>query len=251
MKIDCIADLHGNYPQLEGGDLLIVAGDLLSADDLDGWAAFEMWLRGQEYRMKVVVAGNHDMSAQVTPQIGETLEKNEGVKYLCDSGTEFEGVKIWGCPWTLTFDGINPKCTGFVGTEEELKEHYDLIPEGTQILVTHGPSKNILDKTVIDESVGSTALSNALIRVRPLLHVHGHIHEAYGYFKATFMQEETQESLGEMHVVNCSYVDSNYEVTNQPFRINLDVIATTTIAEDTEFAPVTADDLIQEAVVVE
>ena len=28
MIIDCIADLHGHYPKLEGGDLLIVAGDL-------------------------------------------------------------------------------------------------------------------------------------------------------------------------------------------------------------------------------
>lgn len=246
MKIDCIADLHGNYPQLSGGDLLIVAGDHTARDDLEGLAAFELWLRGQDYKMKVVIGGNHDMSMQVTPEIGETLEKNEGVKYLCDSGTEFEGIKIWGCPWTLTFDGINPRCTGFTGTEEELKAHYDLIPEGTQILVTHGPSKNILDRTVTDEPVGSSALSEAIIRVRPLLHVHGHIHEAYGYFKATFMQQETEQNLGEMHVINCSYVDSNYEVTNQPFRINFDITTPVTPAEDTEFAPVTPDEVVVE-----
>jgi Icc-related predicted phosphoesterase len=32
MIIDCISDLHGAQPKLEGGDLLIVAGDLTARD---------------------------------------------------------------------------------------------------------------------------------------------------------------------------------------------------------------------------
>ena len=34
MIIDCISDLHGAYPHLEGGDLLIVGGDLTSRDSV-------------------------------------------------------------------------------------------------------------------------------------------------------------------------------------------------------------------------
>jgi hypothetical protein len=32
MIIDCIADLHGHYPKLDGGDLLIICGDLTARD---------------------------------------------------------------------------------------------------------------------------------------------------------------------------------------------------------------------------
>lgn len=35
MIIDCIADLHSHYPKLDGGDLLIVAGDLTDRDSLE------------------------------------------------------------------------------------------------------------------------------------------------------------------------------------------------------------------------
>lgn len=36
MIIDCIGCLHDHYPELEGGDLLIVTGDLTARDDYDG-----------------------------------------------------------------------------------------------------------------------------------------------------------------------------------------------------------------------
>ncbi len=32
MIIDCLSDTHGNFPELEGGDLLIFAGDLTAHD---------------------------------------------------------------------------------------------------------------------------------------------------------------------------------------------------------------------------
>jgi len=32
MEITCVSDLHGYYPELPGGDLLIVAGDLIARD---------------------------------------------------------------------------------------------------------------------------------------------------------------------------------------------------------------------------
>ena len=155
MIIDCIADCHGHHPQLEGGDLLIVAGDWTAHDHYEELEDFEKnWLRFQEYKKIVYIAGNHDMFAQECGWVS----RSERVTYLCDSGTDFvhwwsdernistaRNYKIWGSPWTLTFPGINPKCTAFTGDEELLAEKFALIPDDIDILVTHGPPYCILD----------------------------------------------------------------------------------------------------------
>jgi 3',5'-cyclic AMP phosphodiesterase CpdA len=60
MKIDCISDLHGFQPKLEGGDLLIVAGDLTARDTVEEYITFNSWLSDQNYDRKIIIAGNHD-----------------------------------------------------------------------------------------------------------------------------------------------------------------------------------------------
>lgn len=60
MKIDCVSDLHGYYPDLEGGDILIVAGDLTAHDTRNEVALFDNWICTQKYYAKIVVGGNHD-----------------------------------------------------------------------------------------------------------------------------------------------------------------------------------------------
>ena len=57
MIIDCVSDLHSHYPQLEGGDLLIVAGDVTNNDHE---APFSFWIEEQRYEKIIWIAGNHD-----------------------------------------------------------------------------------------------------------------------------------------------------------------------------------------------
>ena len=59
---------------------------------------------------------------------------------------------------------------------------YNLIPEGIDILLTHGPPLNVLDLVPYDgmKSAGCPKLAERIQKVRPKLHVFGHIHEGYG-----------------------------------------------------------------------
>jgi hypothetical protein len=150
---------------------------------------------------------------------------DEKISYLCDSGTEFEGLKIWGSPWTLTFDGINPNCTAFTGDEALLAEKFALIPDDIDILVTHGPPYGVLDKTDRGECVGSHSLLRRLGGfLSPRLHVFGHIHESYGQTVLEYFIKRDKESPVEakcIDSINCSHVNERYQPVNKPIRIIL------------------------------
>ena len=220
MKIDCIADLHGTFPELDGGDLLIIAGDCTSNDSFEGWQQFATWLSRQKYRKKIFIAGNHDnylydSRLMVMPLVGP--QELTDVEILCDSGTEFEGLKIWGTPWSLIFDGISPHCMAFTGTEYQLGAKYALIPDDIDILISHAPFYGMLDQSRRTGILcGSRALRNAVDRIRPKLFVCGHIHEGYGQMNYIHAYAHNKT-----YCVNCSLMNEDYEFVNKPVRIEL------------------------------
>lgn len=218
MIIDCMADLHGLYPKLAGGDLLIVAGDLTATDSVEDHKKFVSWLRSQKYKMKAFIGGNHDNVIEKLAVIGDS---GDSCYYLFDSGMEFEGLKIWGSPWTLTFEGINPNCTAFTGTEKEISEKFALIPMDTDILVTHSPPWGIFDlpkrlslKQEQDCHAGSMTLrdhvQDRIFSKKEFYHIFGHIHECHGKI-----------AVGSARFINCSHVNERYEPVNPPVRIIL------------------------------
>lgn len=209
MIIDCVSDLHGFFPQLEGGDLLIIGGDLTARHTRDEYVHFCSKIRHAGYRKVIVIAGNHDPLMQKDPDF---FVSDNQVSYLCDSGTEFEGFKIWGSPWTKRFDGMNPLCMAFtVETDEELAEKWAMIPKDTDILVTHSPGFDWLDHEYDTLRCGSKSLVEAvgnLMHVK--LHVVGHIHEGYGRV----------DCIGFTYV-NASHVTRRYKPINNPIRVEL------------------------------
>lgn len=216
MTIDCIADLHGNCPELSGGDLLIVAGDLTARHSSEEHAKVMKWLWEQEYKKIILIAGNHDSYIE---QIGELYldeyDTSGKITYLCDSGTEFQGYKIWGSPWTPWFCGVNPSCKAFMSSEEDITKKWEKIPKDTDILVTHGPPWGILDCTEEgDEYLGCKHLRQRVVEIMPKLHVFGHIHGGYG---KTLLKGHGLDTI----CVNASVVDEGYIHVNKPIRIQL------------------------------
>lgn len=223
MIIDCISDLHGYYPtQLGGGDLLIVAGDLTARDTLPEFLEFFKWFDLQNYTKKILIGGNHD---NYITSCG--VVENPKISYLLDSGTEFEGLKIWGAPWTLNFKGQNPHCKAFgLDTELLLAEKWAKIPDDTDILVTHSPPFGTLDRVQEQSGVkycGSLTLKDRIKELEKLkYHVFGHIHESYGSVNVSYATTKVDSTVAFRKVqhVNCSYVDHDYMPNNQPIRIN-------------------------------
>lgn len=205
MIVDCISDLHGDYPELQGGDLLIVAGDLTAADRELQHAEFSCWLKKQPYTKKILIAGNHD--GLVQQEVCFYGGPESSIEYLEDSGTEFEGFKIWGSPWTPTF--LNWHFMKDRG--DEIKAMWDLIPDDTEILITHGPAFGIQDQCG-NKLLGCEELRDAINhRLHKLkLHVFGHIHSGYGMVKVN----------GVIHV-NASLMNEDYDFVNKPIRIEL------------------------------
>jgi len=217
MIIDCISDLHGHYPKLEGGDLLIVAGDLTAEDHIVEYIKFFLWFEKQKYFHKVLVAGNHDK--KIHEEGLDFSFPKEGIYYLEDDGIEIEGLKIWGSPWTLKFRGQNPNAMAFsCENESEIASKWALIPKDIDILVTHSPPNGILDgisKSCGVEHCGSVSLRNFTLDSKHFpnkkLHIFGHIHEWGG----------NQIGKDPCKYVNASYVDEDYEPVNKPVRVIL------------------------------
>jgi Icc-related predicted phosphoesterase len=209
LKIVCISDTHGKHAalRLPEGDVLIHAGDFMTyGDRLSEIASFNHWLSKQPHRHKIVIAGNHDLLFESDPSLART--QLTAATYLENSAVEIEGLRLWGSPqqprfldWAFNVD-----------RGPAIRRYWNMIPAGTDILITHGPPFGILDTiTSSDEHLGCEELAVAVQRVRPKLHMFGHIHSGHG--------ESEQDGI---RYVNASILDENYRIAYSPQVVTLD-----------------------------
>lgn len=96
--------------------------------------------------------------------------------YLQDSEVVIDGWRIWGSPWQPEF------CDWAFNLPRgsKLKEKWDLIPDDIDVLITHGPPARHGGTISRGVDVGCEDLMEAVLKLQPLVHVFGHVHEGYG-----------------------------------------------------------------------
>ncbi len=203
LNLVLISDTHGLHDQLRlpPGDVILHAGDVSSRGTEKEIVKFLEWFESLNYPHKIFIAGNHDFFFENNSP--EKIEKiiPPSVTYLNDSGVEIEGVKVWGSPVTpWFFDWAFNRQRGAA-----IKKHWDLIPEDTDILMTHGPVHGILDKTNTGVAAGCEELLKTINNSKIKLHVSGHIHEGYG-----------ERVVDGIRYINASVLDIRYRQVNDP-----------------------------------
>lgn len=209
MRIVAISDTHGKHKGLElpKGDMIIHAGDVSRRGSRAEVIDFLNWYDGLDFKYKIFIAGNHDFYFENTEAVEIQRVIPETIHYLCDSGIELDGLMIWGSPiqpWF--FDWAFNRQRG-----QEISKHWDIIPNETDILITHGPPFGILDKTYKGENVGCEELTKKVSKMNLKAHIFGHIHEAHGR-----LDKKNTEFL------NASVLDLKYNLVNKPLTLDVE-----------------------------
>ena len=214
MRFVLSADTHGYYPDIPKGDVLIHAGDFSSGrGSMAQLKEFCRWIEAAPCKKKIVIAGNHDFVIDKHGRLARKTFDWHGIQYLQDYGCyvggvgNYPGLFVYGSPW-------HPKIWGkFELERSDLAMVWDMVPDYTDVLVTHGPPFGVLDQTNEahgNDQAGDKALLMRVTNLEPKLHVFGHIHEGFGRLN-------TLETV----FVNASFCDADYQPRNAIVEVDI------------------------------
>ncbi|KAL1977814.1 hypothetical protein VTN31DRAFT_673 [Thermomyces dupontii] len=219
IRVVCISDTHTlRWQDVPDGDLLVHAGDLSNDGSVREIQSTVDWLKSLPHRYKVVVSGNHDSYFDVRSRREEDRDHDHSLGTVSASTASIRSVTLdddpglgridWGddvhylqhSSVSLTFPGSGPgessRTLNIYGAPQipeamplgpehaftyppEQDAWSGTIPIETDVLVTHTPPFAHRDLGP-NFGVGCPFLLSEVWRVRPVLHIFGHVHAAYG-----------------------------------------------------------------------
>ena len=225
MNIVVISDTHGVHKSLDQYlydptfvddiDMIIHAGDAsnskVKAVNEHELHDFLEWYSDLDIPTKLFVPGNHDVSWEA----GMIKESDyPDIDFLIHESIIIEGITFYGSPYTPTFgDGW-----AYNIARHKLEEYWEEIPAETDILITHGPPKGILDLIHTSssnfEAVGCKSLFNKTFMLDKLqYHIFGHIHDEKNIINSGY------RIINNTVYINATMTDLKYNLINQPIKI--------------------------------
>lgn len=223
-KIWCISDPHQKHGFLkvpENIDIALCAGDVgnyrnpsMNANEV---LNFIEWYESLNIPVKIFCAGNHDTSIQA--KLVRPKEICKTVTYLEHEEVVIDGIKIFASPYTPSFG------TGWAFNipRQKLDQYWKDIPEDTDVLITHGPPKSILDLTYSTddnkpEQCGCKSLMNRIKEIGNISYsLFGHIHEESNCYNAGMLKVNGMKTT----FINAAVVNLDYEICNNGFIIEI------------------------------
>jgi Icc-related predicted phosphoesterase len=208
MKICFMSDTHGwhNDVELPEANVLCHTGDFVRFGGMDEVNDFLQWFSSVgSFKHRIFIAGNHERVLEKLSNVGG-LKHAENLHYLLDSSVVIDGVKFYGTPYQPKF------CNwAFNLPEHELVKKWAMIPEDTDVLLTHCPPYGILDRCMDGYQAGSRSLLEEILKRNIKTHAFGHIHESYGYANL----------YNGIKFINSSAVNLGYVLTNDPIIVEI------------------------------
>jgi predicted phosphodiesterase len=208
LKIALLSDTHELHRSADvpACDLLIHAGDwTFFSRRLDQIEDFNEWLGEQHAPLgRILCPGNHETYLERDPSL-KSLTSNG--KVLISEPYDIHGLKLFATSVVPLLG------TGFgIASAEERSRIYAQIPIETDVLISHGPPYGILDCAPGDSThQGCRELLKAVRRIRPKLHVFGHVHTGFGLY-------ETEHTL----FVNAALLGPHGDIENRPVMLSMD-----------------------------
>ncbi|KAF1831559.1 Metallo-dependent phosphatase [Decorospora gaudefroyi] len=258
-----IADDNVSFrPPLPKADVLLHCGDLTMIGQLEEYERTLGMLEDIEAPLKLVIAGNHDISldeeyyarkgrfmhggrgydkdlpAKARAMWMGERAKRAGVTYLEEGTHTFmlengANLRVYASPYQPEFyDWAFP----YFRNQDRYNASHQCTPNAVPIaenpvpdfpnidvMMTHGPPMGILDATRTGEAVGCQHLLRAARRCKPRLHCFGHIHEGWGAQKVRWNDSGELDINIEEHIEAIDTVHVDEEIARENRAATVDI----------------------------